>query len=117
MLAEGDSAYVQARQRVPGGHLEKALRATAQAAQSRAGNCKLLQGRPIKAVDGSTTQLADTPQNQKRFPQPRMQKPGCGFPVMKFVVFFCLASGAILEVLIDNLHNHAALVPSPVGRA
>lgn len=105
-VAEGDSAYVQARQRVPREHLEKALRATAQAAQSRASQPKDLQGRSVKAVDGSTTQMADTPANQKRFPQPKMQKPGCGFPVVKFVVFFCLASGAILEVFMDNLHNH-----------
>lgn len=105
-VAEGDSAYVQARQRVPREHLEKALSAAAQAAQSRASQPKALQGRPLKAVDGSTTQTADTHANQKRFPQPKMQKPGCGFPVVKFVVFFCLASGAILEVLMDNLHNH-----------
>jgi DDE family transposase len=105
-VAQGDSAYVQARQRVPRELLEKALQATAQAAQTRVGQPKTLQGRPVKAVDGSTTQMADTPANQKRFPQPKMQKPGCGFPVLKFVVFFCLASGAILEVLLDNLHNH-----------
>jgi hypothetical protein len=57
-------------------------------------------------VDGSSTQLADTPANQRRYPQPRSQKPGCGFPLMKFVVLFSLCSGAVLNVLRGSLHHH-----------
>src|SRR5208283_2596428 len=75
---EGDSAYVQARQRLPRERLERALTATAQAAERRVGRPAQLQGRAVKVVDGSTTQLADTPENQQRFPQPSSQKPGCG---------------------------------------
>jgi Transposase DDE domain len=103
---EGDSAYVQARQRLPRERLEKALEATAQSADRRAGSSGHLQGRPVKVVDGSTTQLADTPENQKRFPQPGSQKPGCGFPVMRFMALLSLSSGAILKVLWDSLHTH-----------
>ena len=103
---EGDSAYVQARQRLPRERLEKALSLTAQAADRRAGSGGPLQGRPVKVVDGSSTQLADTAQNQKRFPQPTGQKPGCGFPVLKFVVLFSLTSGAILNVLWESLRHH-----------
>jgi hypothetical protein len=103
---EGDSAYVQARLRLPRERLEKALRATAQTADRRVGAAGQLQGRPVKVVDGSTTQLPDTAQNQKRYPQPAGQKPGCGFPVLKFVVLFSLASGALLNVLMGTLHHH-----------
>ena len=103
---EGDSAYVQARLRLPRERLEKALSATAQAADRRAGAGGQLQGRPVKVVDGATTQLADTAQNQRRYPQPTSQKPGCGFPVLKFVVLFSLASGALLNVLLGSLHHH-----------
>jgi hypothetical protein len=103
---EGDSAYVQARQRLPQERLEKALSATAQAADHRAGQGGQLQGRPVKVVDGSTTQLADTTANQKRYPQPTTQKRGCGFPVMKFVTLFSLTSGAILNVLRGSLRHH-----------
>jgi hypothetical protein len=103
---EGTSAYVQARQRLPEERLERVMHATATAAESRAGDGGCLQGRPIKVVDGSTTQLADTPQNQLQYPQPSIQKRGCGFPVMKLVVLFSLASGAILHVVTGNLHTH-----------
>ena len=103
---EGDSAYVQARQRLPRERLEKALAATAQAADRRVGSTGPLQGRPIKVADGSTTPLADTSKNQKRYPQPTSQKKGCGFPVMKFVALFSLTSGAILHVMLSSLRHH-----------
>ena len=103
---EGNSAYIQARQRLPRERLEKAMIATAQAADHRAGSGGQLNGRPVKVIDGSTTQLSDTPQNQKACPQPGSQKPGCGFPVMKLAVLFSLAGGAVLNVIMDSLHNH-----------
>ncbi|HWU40760.1 MAG TPA: hypothetical protein VN203_24190, partial [Candidatus Acidoferrum sp.] len=60
---EGDSAYIQARLRLPKERLEKALSLTAQAAERRAGQSGQLNGRPVKVVDASTTQLPDTPPN------------------------------------------------------
>jgi len=106
LIHESDSAYVQARQRLPRERLEKALSATSQAADRRTGSGGQLQGRSVKVVDGSTTPLPDTPENQQRFPQPSSQKPGCGFPLMKFVVLFSLSSGAVLNVLWSSLHGH-----------
>lgn len=105
-IAESDSAYVQARQRLPKEHLEKALNATAQAAERRTVCTGPLAGRPVKVVDGSTTQLPDTPANQKRYPQPTGQKSGCGFPMLRFVALLSLNSGAILAVVMDSLHSH-----------
>jgi len=103
---EGHSAYIQARQRLPQECLERVLAATAQAADQRAASKPRLQGRPVKVVDGSSVQLPDTAANQKAYPQPSGQKPGCGFPVMKLVVLFSLASGALLDVVLGNLHSH-----------
>jgi hypothetical protein len=103
---EGDSGYIQARQRLPKARLEKVLAATAQAADRRVSSSPALQGRPVKVVDGSTTQLPDTKLNQVRYPQPRSQRPGCGFPLMKFVALFSLCSGAILNVVTGSLHQH-----------
>jgi hypothetical protein len=102
----GDSAFVQARQRLPRERLEKAMGAVAQAADRLAGSGGQLNGRPVKAIDASSTQLPDTRKNQKPYPQPSTQKQGCGFPVLKFAVLFSLASGAVLNVLLGNLHDH-----------
>jgi hypothetical protein len=106
LIDEGDSAYVQARQRLPRERLEKALSLTAQAADRRAGSGGQVQGRPVKVADGSSTQLADTQKNQKTYPQHSTQKPGCGFPLLKFVVLFSLCSGAVLNVMLGNKHCH-----------
>ena len=105
-VREGDSAYIQARQRLPKERLEKALAATAQAARVRTRHPVTLQGRPVKVIDGSTAQLADTPENQQHYPQPSTQKNGCGFPVLKLAVLFCLHSGVVLDVLLGSLQHH-----------
>jgi hypothetical protein len=103
---ENASAYIQARQRLPQECLERVLAATAQAVDRRASASTTLQGRPVRVVDGSSMQLPDTAANQQEYPQPSGQKPGCGFPVLKLVVLFSLASGALLEVALGNLHQH-----------
>ncbi len=94
---EDTRGYCQARAQLPQTLLEKALAASADTAVRRAPALSLLRGRPLKVVDGSGLRLQqDTPANQKTFPQPASQKPGCGFPVMKLVVLFCLGSGVLL---------------------
>lgn len=105
-VADNASAYIQARQRLPQECLERVLAATAQAAERRAAPSWQLQGRPVKVVDGSSVQLPDTAANQQDYPQPSGQQPGCGLPVLKLVVLFSLASGALLDVVIGNLHSH-----------
>jgi hypothetical protein len=45
-------------------------------------------GRKVKVIDGSTVSMPDTLENQKAYPQPTNQKPGCGFPIAKIGVIF-----------------------------
>jgi hypothetical protein len=102
----GTSAYIQARQRLPRQRLEKILRHTARQADDRVGEQGRLNGRSVKVADCSTTQLPDTPKNQKRYPQYCGQKAGCGFPLLKFAVLFSLSSGAILRVAMSHWRFH-----------
>jgi hypothetical protein len=106
LIDEDDSAYVQARQRLPQERMEKAVSATATTADSRAGCKGCIGARPVKVVDSSTSQMADTSENQKVYPQPSSQKVGCGFPVIRFIALLSLSSGAILKVIMDSLHSH-----------
>ena len=103
---EGTSAFCQARQRLPVERLEKAVGLLAQNADRRARSGGQLQGRPVKVIDGTTVQLADTAENQERYPQSPHQRPGCGFPIMKLLALFSLTSGSILTVAKGNLHDH-----------
>jgi hypothetical protein len=59
-------------------------------------------GRRVCVVDGSTATMADTEENRAEYTQPPGQKRGCGFPILRFVVVFCLASGVALEMALGK---------------
>jgi len=54
-------------------------------------------GQRVRLADGATLTLADTAENQAKYPQPTRQKPGLGFPICRLVVLMCLATGALLD--------------------
>lgn len=101
-LDEGNSAYIQARQRIPAAIMRKALQDSARAVGLLVAPTTFLRGRALKAIDGSTLTMPDTPENQAQYPQPTTQKPGCGFPIMRLSVLFCLRSGAVLQSVEGN---------------
>jgi len=101
-----NSAYCTARKRLPLQVLQSARQATAVQAQRRlpAEQSNWL-GHDTKVLDGSTLSTADTPQNQRHYPQLSNQKPGCGFPLMKVLGLFDLMSGALLGYAKGNKHK------------
>ena len=93
-LSEEDGAYCRAKARLPLSEFSRALAASAHAAGRKAPALTLLQGRPLKVVDGSALTLADTPKNRKAYP-PLQCADMPGLPMMRIVVLFGLANGAI----------------------
>lgn len=114
LVARGDTelpspdpaAYCQARQRLPGEVFAAMLTQTAEQMKVLPQTEQTWLGHHVWITDGSTASMPDTPELQKAFPQPPRQKPGCGFPVAKFVGLFCWASGALVDLVIDNLKPH-----------
>jgi len=100
-----DSPYCQARRRLDRDTLEGALRASAQAAEQRAPQQWHFHGREVIVGDGTTSTAADTEENQRAYPQSARQQPGCGFPLVRWVALFSLASGALLDVVLGNKHK------------
>jgi hypothetical protein len=47
--------------------------------------------------------MPDTPDNQAAYPQPKPQKPGCGFPVARVVGIFSLLTGALVDLVVGAL--------------
>ena len=70
----------------------------------------LWKGRHVKVVDGPTISRPDTIANQEQYPQHSSQKPGCGFPLMRLVGLFSLASGALLHFAKSSIHVHETLL-------
>lgn len=93
----GTGAYCKARQRLPEDGLHTLTQRTGQTLSNRAPALWLWKGRRVRVADGTTVTAADTPANQKEYPQPDGQKPGLGFPMLRLVVLFCLATGAVLD--------------------
>lgn len=102
-IDEHNSAYCQARLKLPLALLQKLFNASAKAAQQKAPAARLLGGRPLKMADGSTGRLEDTPKNHAAFPPSTNQFSRPGFPLMKLVVLFSLASGAVLAQATGSL--------------
>jgi hypothetical protein len=90
-------AYCKARQRLPEEGLHALARRAGATLSERAPDHWLWHGRRVRVADGSTVNAPDTPANQDEYPQPDGQKPGLGFPIIRLVVLFCLATGAVLE--------------------
>ena len=99
----GTSAYCQARLRLPWDILPR-LRCALAARANHAH--QLWKGFCVKVVDGTGISLPDTQKNQRAYPQSGEQKPGCGFPLLKLVGVFSLATGALLDYAKGNKHQH-----------
>jgi DDE family transposase len=91
-------AYSKARHRLPERVLAALTRRTGRDLLCDAPPQWSWRGRDVKIVDGTTLSMPDTPANQKAYPQPGSQKPGLGFPQIRMVALFSLATGAVLDV-------------------
>jgi hypothetical protein len=92
-----NGAYCKARLRLSEEHLHGLVRATGKRLRGQTRDAWLWKGRRVKIADGTTVIMPDTKANQAVYPQPDGQKPGLGFPMIRMVVIFCLATGAVLD--------------------
>ena len=100
--ATDSTSYVEARQRLPEQLLLKLARTSGADSVSHTRSNWQWKDRVVKTVDGSTVTMPDTMDNQREYPQSKSQKPGVGFPIMRIVVIFSLAVGAVLEIAIGK---------------
>src|SRR4029078_6885010 len=92
-----NGAYSRARGRLPEKVVAELTRHTGKQLMQQAPTRWRWQGRQVKVVDGSTASMPDTEENQNAYPQMASQQPGLGFPIVRFVVIFSLATGSVLD--------------------
>jgi hypothetical protein len=90
--------YCKARQRLGETLVAQLAKDAGEQLHHRQAPGKLLGGRPVKVVDGTTASMPDTPANQHDYPQPASQKPGLGFPMVRLVAILSLNCAAVLAV-------------------
>jgi hypothetical protein len=92
------TAYCEARQRLPEEVVHELAKRSGRKCQENAADQWRWNSHDVKVADGFTLTMPDTIENQKEYPQQRGQKKGCGFPIMRCVMLFCLSTGAALDV-------------------
>jgi hypothetical protein len=100
------SPYCQARSALPLDRLEQIHNQLVTQADAAIATKDLWCGHRAFAVDGSTATAPDTPENQNSFPQQSVQKPGCGFPIIRIVAFLSLATGLLTAWATGTWHQH-----------
>ena len=101
-----DSAYCQARARLPLAFFRELLRRVVLGLRAATDDTGLWHGHRVFVVDGSAFSMPDTPELQAHFGQPDGQAPGCGFPVAHLLALFHVGTGMLLEVLTGPLCTH-----------
>jgi hypothetical protein len=101
-----DSAYCQARGRLPLAALRQLLKRLVSVLQPLMKSDGRWLGHRTFHIDGSGFSMPDTAELQKAFGQPGGQKAGCGFPVAHMLTLFHAGCGFLLNVLVAPLRTH-----------
>lgn len=96
-----NSAYCNAKGRLPEMPIFKLMKKVGIEIESHVHKNRRIFGRDVKVVDGTSVQLPDTEANQREYPQPDAQKPGCGQPHMKACALMGLGTGTIIDCVVD----------------
>lgn len=88
-------AYCRARAKISESVLQSLTYQVADELEQQIPTEWLWHGRHVKIVDGSTLMIPDAKANQDQWPQMASQLPGLGFPILRFVMLFSLATAAI----------------------
>ncbi len=101
-----DSPYCQARGGLPLERLQEIHDGLCAEAYQAVPTKDLWCGHHVLVADGSCVTAPDTPANQKAFPQQKVQKPGCGFPIIRLVALLSLATGMLTAWATGSWSQH-----------
>jgi len=100
------SPYCQARANLPLERLDQIHHRIVEDADKIIRSGDLWCGRRVLAADGTTVTAPDTPENQQSYPQQSVQRPGCGFPIIRMVALLSLATGMLVGWATGNWFHH-----------
>jgi len=99
---DSSSAYCQARGTLPLDRLDEIQDALARESATATAPRDLWCGHQVYVVDGTTLTAPDTPANQRAYPQQSVQKPGCGWPIVRLVGLLSLSTGLLNSWVIGH---------------
>jgi hypothetical protein len=111
-----DSAYCQARKRLPLAVYHWLLEKVAATSRAATEGTSRWLGHRVWLVDGSSFSMSDEPELQRHFGQPGNQKKGCGFPVARWLALFDLTTGMLLRSAAAPLRSHEMSRAATISR-
>jgi len=96
--AKNSGAYCRARAKLPEPVIRRLTREVAEGCERAVPQGWLWHGRHVFLADGTTASMPDTPENQGEYPQHVAQQPGLGFPIVRLVVLFSLATAMVCDM-------------------
>jgi hypothetical protein len=94
--AAATGAYCKARQKLPEKFLRRLTYQVGVGVEDQAPTSWRWHGRRTLLVDGAELIADDTEANQAAYPQPSTQRPGLGFPIIRFVVLLAFATASVV---------------------
>jgi Transposase DDE domain len=98
--SEATGAYCKARAKLPVPLLRRLATHLGDELERQAPPAWRWKDRRVLLADGTTASGPDTPDNQAEYPQPKTQKPGLGFPLIRLVVLLGFATAALVDAAI-----------------
>jgi hypothetical protein len=92
----GTGAYCKARTKLPERFPQRLTGDVGRQLEEAAPHAWRWHGHRVVLLDGSTLSMPDTAANQKAYPRQRSQRPGVGFPLVRWVALLGLVTGAVL---------------------
>ncbi|XZE20427.1 IS4 family transposase [Pirellulaceae bacterium SH449] len=97
-VSTNTTSYCEARMRIPLELIERLNQETARLAFDQLPADWRWRGHRVLLVDGLVVNAPDTPENQKKYPQPSSKQAGLGFPQVRLCVSVCLTTGIVTNV-------------------
>ena len=104
-LTCSDTAYGEARARIPLATYERLLQQTTQAARANTA-VPLWHGHRTLVIDGTGISMPDTAELHDHFGAQGQQAPGCSFPVAHLLAMFDSATGLLVKAWAGPLRTH-----------
>jgi hypothetical protein len=93
--AKNTGAYCRARAKLPEKVIERLAVDVARGCEEQVPRGWLWHARHVKLIDGTTSSMPATEENQAAYPQHSAQKEGLGFPIIRIVVALSLATAML----------------------
>lgn len=106
-ICRESGSYSEARERLPTKLVLKLTYIISMALTLHTPENLQWRGRRLMLVDGTEVELEDTPENQKKYPQPSTQKKGCGYPHARLVAVIAFATAAVLGVAMGPIEGES----------